>query len=76
MCSDAQHFPRGQWPGKRKSRALVWSGSPLTVWAGELSLLPFLVSEVSHLADTYRWPESLPSLLPRAGGIPQCSLEG
>lgn len=54
----------------------MWSGSPLTVWAGELSPLPFLVSEVSHLADTYRWPESLPSLLPRAGGIPQCSLEG
>lgn len=47
---------------------VVWH--PLTFWEVELSPFPFLASEVSHLADTYKWPESLQSLLPRAGGHP------
>lgn len=59
-------------------RAMAWEEAEqdhlLTFWE-EPSSFPFLVSEVSPSADTYRWPESLLSFLSRAGGISQCRLE-
>lgn len=63
-------------------RAMAWeeigqsSGEePPPCLLGETSPLPPLVFEISHSADDYRWSESLSSL-PRAGGIPKCSLKG